>query len=205
MGLGWGDTGCWVFLPVWALKSDTDFLVKHYHMPGHWTSHFPCTSCPCNDDEESLMKWSNFAPEAPWKSLSWPNNEVWKAHALMVGKKIHLLFKDRAEGGLGLPVKCHFKDVLHVGCLGLTGHVNGNVCYALTYGGKIPGASAKERMDKLWDLIQEEYSLRDTSYQFGHLSLASFTDVDKPHAVFPSMGGKGPKQVSGASAISNLE
>ena len=35
------------FLVPWMLKGDMEFMVNHYEMPGHWSSHHPMQLLPC--------------------------------------------------------------------------------------------------------------------------------------------------------------
>ena len=59
--------GGYVLVP-WVLKGDMDVHINRFAIPGHWTSGYPCPTCPCNRVQDSLMAWNNFSPEAEWKA-----------------------------------------------------------------------------------------------------------------------------------------
>eukprot|EP00974_Lingulodinium_polyedra_P060765 5858379-Lingulodinium_polyedra.AAC.1 len=55
----------------------------------------------------------------------------------------------------------------------------------------VPGPTAKDRIDLVWGLVQEEYKRIKEDIQIHRLGLTSFCDPAKPHADYPLMKGKG--------------
>lgn len=87
--------------------------------------------------------------------------------------------------------RCAVHCVLHLLDLGVTKHILGNVYWLMAYGGMVPGATPKDKIDLVWGLVQEEYRHTAENIQIHRLGLSSFCDPKRPHADYPLMKGKG--------------
>ena len=102
-----------------------------------------------------------------------------------------LFVKPRSEHGLGMHHRAAVHCVLHLLDLGVTKHVLANAYWKLVYGGMVAGPTAKDRIDLVWGLVQEEYRKTKENIQIHRPGLSSFCDPRSPHADYPLMKGKG--------------
>lgn len=77
--------GGYVIVP-WVLKGDMDLSIKHFEVPGHWNSGYPCPACPCNRVQDSLMARNKFSPKAEWKARVFVTLQALVTHCAMVKK-----------------------------------------------------------------------------------------------------------------------
>ena len=105
-------------------------------------------------------------------------------------KIIHPLFRPRSANGLGLHISSAMKDVLHISCLGVALHANGNTLFYLVFSDFF-GSVAEKNMAVVWKLIQEEYRKQSVSNQFHCIEISSSCSALSPMSDYPIMSGKG--------------
>jgi hypothetical protein len=164
---------------LWSIKGDIDWFGKGLNLRSH-SSNEPCDWCPVSKTLDSSMWPTNFAKNAPWKSML-RSADDWRAYATAK----HVLF-DKLEYLSILNVEA---DELHVLHLGVSQYFLGSILYLLTF--KLMPGSAAINLETLWSALLAEYTKFPGYTQFTSLVLSSFIDVKKVNTSYPRLKGRG--------------
>ena len=182
------------WLSVFHSKSDYEWSINCYNLPGHWGSHDPCCKCPADtakDRHGNAAKTSMFyfLPDMVWLAQVFISYAAWIKHCAKKGKKPVAIFAKRAAGGLGLACWYIFYDPLHSVCLGVTLHLLGSVLWLFCYTNMLGRQSPEEKLQLVWTQVMKEYKPEHSS-RITSPNLKQFVDPKKPRIAYPVFKAK---------------
>ena len=169
-----------LFFVIWSIKADLEHLARFFGLP-HYGSNNPCVWCPCQAGKDALfeMLYSNFTKSARWMKQIYSHKQ-W--HEL--NPDAHYLFQMLYLSGLNVD-----PDELHSMHLGTSMHFLGSILWLLCF--EILPGNPTSNMQKIWQLICENYRKLDTQCQFNNLNLTFFCVPNAHDKDYPKLKGKG--------------
>ena len=161
---------------LWTIQGDLDWYHKAFHL-SHWRHAQPCFLCQA---KTTTLPWNVFLEDAPWRATTWQGDAWLAAHA-----ERHFLLTLP-----GVSIISVYPDWLHCKHLGVDQYFLGSVLWMLVYV-LSPGQEPQEAMHAVWEALQEQYGLQQTTGKFSMMRLSMFTNPTSPTAAFPRLKGKG--------------
>ena len=140
---------------LWSIIGDLDYFFSILKLP-NFNSARPCPLCRCS--LTGTNSWSNFSPEAPWRSHCW-SLESWKKWPQ---RSPCPLFQAPFLSALTVHL-----DYLHSKYLGVDQYCYGSVLALLTC--RIMSKMPQENIEECWKHIRSYYSTHRTSVRFKNL------------------------------------
>ena len=148
-----------VKIVIWCITGDLEFLSNELKYPS-FNSNQPCWMCPVSRVEGNDCMLTDLRQEATWKNQLFGDvGLVTKGHPV---ETITGFGRFHAVG-----------DLMHTGCLGVCAWTAGAVLTELVFDGPFRGNVA-DRVNELFEEIQEVYQVRGSTNRLSRLTLAMF-------------------------------
>lgn len=158
-----------MFMVLWSLIGDLDYLTKTYLLPNA-TSNSPCAWCPCNS---ANWPWWDFGVDAAWRDKIY-DVATWEAPGWRRCKIFDIT---------GVTILSVYPDWMHIKTLGIDKILLGSCLWMLVHW-VLPESlgSPESRLAYLWQQIFEEYERQGTpnDHRYGSIKMTMFTTKSTP-------------------------